>query len=102
MNIFNELSQWVAVTDTCEIVSQVMIIVFGLLTPCLTAIKSRWTPVVILAAQPFWFVTAFVHCQWGVFALTLYYTIVWARSFASWWYPKKVQEFESEKAPKCA
>lgn len=32
-----------------------------------------------LAGQPFWMYTTFVAEQWGIFLLTFFYTVAWAR-----------------------
>lgn len=38
---------------------------------------SRWGHVVGLSAQPFWLYTSYVNEQWGLVALTLFYTYCW-------------------------
>lgn len=38
-----------------------------------------------LAAQPFWFYTTWQAHQWGIFALSFFYTFSWARGFVAHW-----------------
>lgn len=39
-----------------------------------------------LAGQPFWFYSAYQAEQWGIFALSLFYTYSWAMGVkAHWW-----------------
>lgn len=45
-----------------------------------------------LAGQPFWFYTAYQAGQWGVFALSFFYTFAWAKGFYLFW-------IKSEKIP---
>ena len=39
---------------------------------------ARWGHVIGLAGQPFWLLSAASHQQWGMFAVSLVYTLVFA------------------------
>ena len=39
---------------------------------------SRYGFILGLLAQPFWAYTSFVHEQWGIFVMTLFYAYSWA------------------------
>jgi hypothetical protein len=50
--------------------------------------KNRWGFVVGLASQPFWFITTYLHEQWGVMGITVLYCFIWA--YGIWgWFSKK-------------
>lgn len=38
-----------------------------------------------LAGQPFWFYTSYQAAQWGIFALSLFYTFAWAKGLYVFW-----------------
>lgn len=51
----------------------------------------RWASVLGLAGQPFWFYAAYTGEQWGIFVLSIFYTIAWAKGFYIFWIkPKKM------------
>ena len=41
-----------------------------------------------LAGQPFWFYAAVDGEQWGIFLLSVLYTLVWAKGFHAHWVKK--------------
>jgi len=47
--------------------------------------RRRWAPVLGLAAQPFWLYTTWRAHQYGIFALSFFYTFSWARGFVAHW-----------------
>ncbi len=47
--------------------------------------RRKWACVFGLAGQPFWFYSAFVAEQWGIFLLTFVYTAAWARGVYNNW-----------------
>ena len=55
-----------------DAISQVAILIFVAGAIILLAKKSKWGFVVGLLSQPFWYITSFVHQQWGVF-FSLFY-----------------------------
>lgn len=38
-----------------------------------------------LAGQPFWIYSAFIAAQWGIFAMSFFYTAMWLRGFYHQW-----------------
>ncbi len=45
----------------------------------------RWSSVLGLLGQPFWFWATWKAQQWGIFALCFVYTYAWARGFWNNW-----------------
>lgn len=45
----------------------------------------RWGPICGLLAQPAWLYTTYVHGQWVIFALTLFYTLGWCKGVRTYW-----------------
>lgn len=58
-----------------DLISQVAIVILGTSSIILLAKKNKWGFVLGLAAQPFWYITAFVNQQWGVFLVSFVYTL---------------------------
>ena len=71
-----------------DVVAQVGVSVFGVIAILLVSNKNKWGFVFGLLSQPFWFVTTFLHKQWGVFALTIVYTATWGYGFYQWFFKK--------------
>ncbi|QFU77156.1 hypothetical protein EY643_16660 [Halioglobus maricola] len=38
-----------------------------------------------LAGQPFWFYSAYMAQQWGIFLLCIFYAVAWARGIRTYW-----------------
>lgn len=68
---------------------QLCIAAFGLTAVALALSLSprarRWAPVVGLAGQPFWIAFALRADGWGVLALTVAYTLVYANGVRVQW-----------------
>lgn len=47
--------------------------------------RRRWACIFGLLGQPFWFYSAYVAEQWGIFALCFLYALSWARGFRTQW-----------------
>lgn len=45
----------------------------------------KWACIFGLCGQPFWFYSAWMAQQWGIFALCFLYTFSWARGFRNNW-----------------
>lgn len=68
--------------------SQIMLFVCGCSAIWLVARKEdwkRWGYIVGLCGQPFWFYTTITSEQWGMFALTLFYTYSWGMGIYNYW-----------------
>lgn len=74
---------------TASALSQASIAVFGVtavaLSQSLSPAARKWASVFGLVGQPFWFYSATVSQQWGIFVLCILYSIVWAKGFYSSW-----------------
>lgn len=45
----------------------------------------RWGYILGLCAQPFWFYTTYVHKQWGILFLSLFYAYSWGQGIWNYW-----------------
>lgn len=72
-----------------DIISQVVIFIFGILAIIMVAKKNKWGFVFGLIAQPFWFITSYINNQWGVFFVSIAFTISWLYGIYEWFYKKK-------------
>lgn len=70
-------------------VSQVCIAFFGVTAITLSQSASprlrRYACLFGLAGQPFWFVSAWLAAQWGVFGLCVLYTLAWLKGVWVHW-----------------
>lgn len=41
-----------------------------------------------IAGQPFWFYSAYINEQWGIFVLCIFYTYSWVYGFYNFWVKK--------------
>ena len=70
-------------------ISQVAIFIFLFTSIILIARKNKWGWLLALLAQPFWFITAYLNQQWGVFLVAVVYTFSWAYGIYEWFYKNK-------------
>lgn len=49
------------------------------LTQCKSERLRRLAPLFGVCSQPFWFYTTFINHQWGIFALSFFYTLSWVK-----------------------
>lgn len=69
-------------------IAQIGIALFGVTAIYLVGLKGpirKWGFVCGLCSQPFWFWTTYTHEQWGIFALSLFYTYSWANGLRNHW-----------------
>lgn len=69
-----------------EKLSQWVIGVFGSLGFFLIATKNPWGFVFTLFTQPFWFVSTWKKRQWGMFILTILYTVSCLIGIDEWFF----------------
>ncbi len=69
-----------------DTLSQGSIFVLGALSVFLIARKNKWGFVLGLLSQPFWYVTAYLHEQWGIFLVSFVYTASWAYGIYEWFF----------------
>lgn len=77
---------------------QLFIAVFGLTAIWLALGKDdnlrKWSPVCGLIGQPFWMYFALQNGGWGIFILTIAYTLVYLRGFIiQWGYDTHIKRF---------
>ena len=46
---------------------------------------NKYAPILGLLSQPFWFYTTWMHEQWGIFALSFFYTYAWMIGIKNKW-----------------
>jgi hypothetical protein len=70
-------------------VEQIGIAVFGVAAIRLSqdhrVTVQRWACIAGLCAQPFWFWTTYVNQQWGIFALSFFYSWAWLKGLRTYW-----------------
>ena len=64
-------------------------VLFGVVAIILLAKKNKWGFVFGLLQQPFWFITAYINEQWGVFLATMAFTLSFLYGFYEWFFGKK-------------
>ena len=74
---------------TWDTISQIALFILGVSAIILVAKKNKWGFVFGLLSQPFWFITAFINEQWGVFLVSIVFTFSWAYGIYEWFYKKK-------------
>ena len=67
-----------------DTVSQVLIFVLGITSIILVARENKWGFVIALLVQPFWLLTSWLNHQWGVFFVSIAYTISWGYGAYRW------------------
>lgn len=71
------------------LIPEIFIAVFGISAIWLSQDRRqdrrRWSPVLGLCAQPFWFYETYTHAQWGIFILCCIYSVAWARGICTYW-----------------
>ena len=69
--------------------TQLALAIFGLTALWLAtgtdAAGRRWAPVIGLAGQPFWIAFAIKSSAWGLLALSIAYSVVYARGIWKQW-----------------
>ena len=82
-------------------VSQVGIIFFGALSVYLVGRRDkwqRWGYIAGLCSQPFWFVSSWKAAQWGIFAVSVWYTFSWLNGVWNYWIKTEVQHVQQSGA----
>jgi len=46
---------------------------------------SRWGFIIGLAGQPFWFYSSYKNKEWGVFIVSVFFTISYTRGIYNFW-----------------
>ena len=80
--------------DMDDIISQVAIVILGSSAIILIARKNKWGFIAGLLSQPFWYLTAYINKQWGVFLVSIIYTISWILGIYEWFFKAKKKKGE--------
>lgn len=75
------------------LISNIAIVLFGILASYFTNLKEsdplrKYAPIAGLIAQPFWCYILWVNFQWGIFVLTVVYTLCWLNGLRNCWFTK--------------
>lgn len=74
---------------TRDTISQIFIFVFGVSAVLLLARKNKWWFVMWLVVQPFRYITSYINWQWGIFFVSIVYTISWGYGIYEWFWKDK-------------
>lgn len=69
-----------------DVIAQLGVGILGSSAVILIAKKNKWGFVVGLLSEPFWFITAFLNQQWGVFFLSIIYACIWIYGIYEWFF----------------
>jgi hypothetical protein len=72
-----------------DTIAQIGLFALSVSAILLVARKNKWGFVAGLLAQPFWFLTAYLNGQWGVFLTSAVLTISWAYGVYNWFFKDK-------------
>lgn len=72
--------------QTLDAIAQFGMSTLGAVAIILVSRKNRWGFVFGLASQPFWFATAIINQQWGVFFLSIVYAASWIYGIYEWFF----------------
>lgn len=68
---------------------QIMIAITGIIAIFLTQAESqkhqRYACLFGLAGQPFWLVSTYQAAQWGIFIVSIFYTLAWLKGVKRHW-----------------
>jgi hypothetical protein len=74
------------------VIEQAAIAVFGVVSIWLSQSpdprQQSWAPIWGLIGQPFWFIATYRAEQWGMFALSIAFTVCWLRGLHTHWFLK--------------
>jgi len=76
-------------------VIQIIILILSAASIWLVTREEDWKKygyIIGLLSQPFWAYSSFVNEQWGIFALTLFYTYSWSQGIYNYFIKIKTNE----------
>lgn len=75
-------------------IEQLIIAITGVVAIFLTQSRyesrQKYACLIGLAGQPFWMMATYQSEQWGMFVLTLFYSLAWCRGIWVFWLFKKI------------
>ena len=72
-----------------DLIAQIGLSIFGIAAIFLVGRKNKWGFVMGVLAQPFWLTTSYINQQWGVFFVSIIYTISWIYGIHEWFFKNK-------------
>ncbi len=76
-----------------DLIAQIGLTIMSVSAIILVAKKNKWGFVVGLISQPFWFITAIMNHQVGVFITSVIFTFSWILGIYEWFFKKSGKEF---------
>jgi len=76
-----------------DFISQIIIVIFGGIAIWLVSCKAplnKWGYIFGIISQPFWLYVTFSSKQYGMFALSVWYTFGWAKGIYNYFYKETV------------
>ena len=73
-----------------DVISQILLLVSGASAIWFLTRKEewkRWGFIIGILGQPFWLYSAITNDQWGIIALTIFYTYSFAQGIYFYWTP---------------
>jgi hypothetical protein len=71
------------------VIVQLIIAITGVVAIFLTQSRNadlqKYACLIGLAGQPFWMMATYQSQQWGMFVLTLFYTLAWCQGIKNYW-----------------
>ena len=78
--------------ETIELINQIMLVTLGPTVIWFLAQKKpwmRWGYILGLCSEPFWLGTSIINRQWGLFILTIVYTVCYCIGVYNYWIKKE-------------
>ena len=69
-----------------NMIIQFFIFIFGVTSIVLVSKKNKWGFVAGLLSQPFWLLNSFISKEWGIFLVSIAYTISWSYGIYKWFF----------------
>lgn len=76
-----------------NIIAQTWIVIFGATAIFLVSRLDKWKKwgyICGMIAQPAWYVTAYLGEQWGILAISIFYTYSWGQGIYNYWVKEEV------------
>jgi len=90
----NELIQSILQMEiTLDVISQTVIMCTGIVAAWLSQDHRyhhrKYACLIALVGQPFWWYSTFIASQWGIFAMSIFYTVAWMKGTYNYWIKKR-------------
>jgi nicotinamide riboside transporter PnuC len=75
-----------------DLIANIGMPLFGLPAIFLVSRKNKWGFVLGLLSQPFFFMTSYTNHQWGLFFMSILYSLNWIYGIYEWFYKEPLKE----------